>query len=228
MSDDTSAPQTTPEDENPFAQFVTPDTKSYAERSLFERAKDTFVAHFYNGPGIVGSSIAAAQADPVGYNERLIQGLTPEEQHLARMQVAHSMVEEARSYQFAENPVRVTPAQIAQIRNELWPKADSLGSYSADVLGALAGGAASPEQWFFPQTGAAGAVARMGAGRVLSGAIGTGASMAVVSGVTNPGQQIHQQKAGLRPMRGIVEQTEAAPAVPTPPSSPATMLGTNF
>jgi hypothetical protein len=231
--DDLNPTQPAANEENPFAQFVTPETKTYDQKTLLDRARDTFMAHFYKGPGVLGNSIASSQANITGWTGIEAEGfhLSDEDRQILRENDAMAMANHLRSVQYAENPVMVTPAQIAQIKNDLWPKANSVGTYAADVLGALAGAAASPEQWIFPETGAAGLAARMGAGRLVSGAIGTGASMGAMSLVTNPVEQWNEQKAGLRPMRGRAEPPAAGPSAPASAprgSTSGTSLGRPF
>lgn len=183
-----------------------PTPKPYSQRSLSERAADTFAAHFYKDGGL-GAGIAAAQANPTAATEAAIVGLTPEEQALARQQTQDALLEDFRASKMAvaENPVRVTPAQIAQIRNDLWPEARTVGEYAADIGGALAGGMASPEMLVLPELRAAEALraAAPFARGALTGIgermVNTGAGMAVVSAAQNPVVQGKAVEAGLAP-----------------------------
>jgi Large polyvalent protein associated domain 38 len=191
-------------EENPFSQFVAT-AESYSDKTFGERFAATAKAHFYKGT-LLGTGIAAAQADPEARNETLMQGLSPEEQQLGREQMAQGLADEAKANQGAENPVRVTPAQIAQIKNDLYPKMDSFSTGAADVLGALAGGAASPETFVLPEVGATALGLRI-AGRLLPEAVAgfagrsfeTGASMAVAQTAINPAVQAERQKGLLQP-----------------------------
>lgn len=212
-------PNLQPEDVNPFSQFVSADdaAKTYGDTGWGERFGATAKAHFYKGT-LLGTGIAASQADPVARNEALLEGLSPEEQQLGRERQAKIMADEARANQAMENPVRVTPAQIAQIKNELYPNADSLGGYSADVLGALAGGAASPETFVLPEVGVTAPAIRLAgrflpeaAARFVGAAIGTGAGMATVAPAINPAVQQERVRGLLQPEFDLGEWALSAP-----------------
>ena len=198
-------PKVTPErTDNYFSQFLTGDEKPYKDMGFGQRFTDTAKAGFYSG-SIVGTGIAANQADPAGRSRALNEGLSSEEQALNNKIVADWEAQDIAKRKEMESPVTVTDAQVAQIQNKLHPSIGGVGDAAADVLGGLAGPMASPEMWLLPSFKAAEGIAAAApaTARFLDGMAGrmvnTGVSMSVLNTATNPVIQKQSEAAGLQP-----------------------------
>ena len=123
------------EDESYFDKYV--DDKSQKPPSFIDRAYDTARASYYSGT-IFGVGEAREQA---GFST-----LYPE-QYPERFNYDLKLIEAAKD---STAPAPMTQAQMAQIRNEAYPEASTATQKAADILGGLAGGAASPESALLP------------------------------------------------------------------------------
>jgi len=189
-----NAPAT--EDESYFDKYV--DDKSKKPPSFIDRAYDTARASYYKDT-IFGIGEAKEQSN--------FSTLYPE-QYPDRFGYDLKLIEAAKDSTAANAPM--TQAQLAEIKNKSYPEAQTAGEKTADILGGLVGGSASPETFALPAvkgltalkaTSALGSSVAF-AEKYLPGmayrAVDTGLGQAALMATVNPVIQNGRISAGLQ------------------------------